>query len=60
MRQQSGVSGGPFHSIGRPFIHSPKKSFRKKSYISYTVRRDILYTKAFSGVGLGAGLRFGV
>ena len=37
-----------------------KKSFMKKSYISYTARRDILYTKAFSGVELGEGLRFGV
>ena len=43
---------------------SPKltqnQSFMKKSYISYTARRDILYTKAFSGVELGEGLRFGV
>ena len=43
------------------FRHSPppkKKSFLKKSYISYTPRGDAVYMLVFSGVGVGVVLLF--
>ena len=44
-----------FLSISRKncntFLLSPKKSFEKKTYISYTTRRDSLFLLIFSGEG---------
>ena len=49
----------PLFSGARALSSSYKKSFGKKSYISYTRQRNLLYLLAVSGEGLGVGFGAG-